>query len=106
MPHVTFLPSGASAEIPAGGSLLDAARLARVRLEAPCNGVGTCGKCRVKLDTASQAQVRVVATRNLSADEVAEGWALLCSTLADGDLDWLAARMQTCGVEWGFDGCH
>ncbi len=87
MPVVTFAPSGASAEIPVGGSLLDAARLARVRLEAPCNGVGTCGKCRVQLDAAGQANARVVATRNLSAGQVAQGFVLLCSTLAEGDLE-------------------
>ena len=87
MPVVTFAPSGASAEIPAGGSLLDAARLARVRLEAPCNGVGTCGNCRVRLDAAGQANARVVATRNLSAEQVAQGFVLLCSTLAEGDLE-------------------
>nr|WP_294501774.1 ASKHA domain-containing protein [uncultured Rhodopila sp.] len=87
MPIVTFSPSGASAEIPAGGTLLDAARLARVRLEAPCNGVGTCGKCRVRLDEASRARARIVATRNLSAEQVADGFVLLCSTLADGDLE-------------------
>ena len=87
MPVVTFMPSGASAEIPVGGSLLDAARLARVRLEAPCNGVGTCGKCKVRLDCGGRAQARVVATRNLSDEEVADGCVLLCSTLAEGDLD-------------------
>jgi uncharacterized 2Fe-2S/4Fe-4S cluster protein (DUF4445 family) len=87
MPIVTFSPSGASAEIPAGGTLLDAARLARVRLEAPCNGVGTCGKCQVRLDAPSLAQARIVATRNLSAEQVADGFVLLCSTLAEGDLE-------------------
>jgi uncharacterized 2Fe-2S/4Fe-4S cluster protein (DUF4445 family) len=87
MPVVSFSPSGASAEIPAGGTLLDAARLARVRLEAPCNGVGTCGKCRVRLDEASRSRARVVATRNLSAEDVADGFVLLCSTLAEGDLE-------------------
>ena len=88
MPIVTFSPSGASAEIPAGGTLLDAARLARVRLEAPCNGVGTCGKCRVRVDEASRTRARIVATRNLSAEQVAEdGFVLLCTTLAEGDLE-------------------
>jgi uncharacterized 2Fe-2S/4Fe-4S cluster protein (DUF4445 family) len=87
MPVVTFSPSGLRAEIPAGGSLLDAARLARVRLEAPCNGTGTCGKCRVKLDAQSRTRVRIVASRNLSAEDAAQGWALLCCTLAEGDLE-------------------
>jgi uncharacterized 2Fe-2S/4Fe-4S cluster protein (DUF4445 family) len=87
MPIVTFAPSGVSAEIPAGGSLLDAARLARVRLQAPCNGTGTCGKCRVKLDEAGQGRARIVPNRNLPPELAAEGWALLCSTLALDDLE-------------------
>ena len=87
MPIVTFLPAGASAEVPVGGTLLDAARLARVRLEAPCNGVGTCGKCRVRLDALGQTRARIVSTRGLSTEQVAEGGVLLCSTLVEGDLD-------------------
>ena len=50
MPQVTFRSHEVSVDLAAGASLLDAVRIARVRLEAPCNGGGTCGKCKVKLD--------------------------------------------------------
>lgn len=86
MPVVSFRSHDVTIDVPAGSSLLDAARRARVRLEAPCNGGGTCGKCKVRLDDDARDQARVAGTRNLSAEEVAEGWVLLCSTLVDGDI--------------------
>ena len=30
-------------------TILDAAKAANVAIDAPCNGNGSCGKCRVKL---------------------------------------------------------
>ena len=86
MPQVTFRSHEVSVDLAAGASLLDAVRIARVRLEAPCNGGGTCGKCKVKLDDEARRQVRLVETRTLTAEEVADGWALLCSTLIEGDI--------------------
>jgi uncharacterized 2Fe-2S/4Fe-4S cluster protein (DUF4445 family) len=86
MPLVEFRPTGASAEVPEGTSLLDAARRARARLETPCNGLGTCGKCKVKLDDPARHSVRIVDNRNLSREELDNGWVLLCSTLVEGDL--------------------
>ncbi|CAH2602419.1 conserved protein of unknown function [Rhodovastum atsumiense] len=87
MPVVTFSPAGLHAEIAPGDSLLDAARRARVRLEAPCNGSGTCGKCRVQLTPASRARARLVTTRDLTPTQLSDGWVLLCGTLAEGDLE-------------------
>ena len=86
MPQVTFRSHEVSVDLAAGASLLDAVRIARVRLEAPCNGGGTCGKCKVRLDDETRRQVRLVETQTLSAEEVADGWALLCSTLIEGDI--------------------
>lgn len=50
MPRVSFPQSGLSVEVETGVTLLDAARRAGLELEAPCNGQGTCGKCRVTVD--------------------------------------------------------
>lgn len=83
MPLVSFRSHGVSIEVPAGSSLLDAVRRARIRLEAPCNGGGTCGKCKVRLDDEARAAVRIAGTRNLSDDEVSGGWVLLCGTLVE-----------------------
>ena len=33
----------------AGDNLLEVARGANVAIDAPCSGIGACGKCRVQL---------------------------------------------------------
>lgn len=86
MHQVNFRSHGITIGVETGSSLLDAARRARIRLEAPCNGGGTCGKCKVLLDEAARHQARIVGNRNLSPEEQQDGWALLCSTLVEGDL--------------------
>lgn len=86
MPVVSFRSHDISIDVPVGASLLDAARRARIRLEAPCNGGGTCGKCKVRLDDDARESARIAGTRNLSAEEVSDGWVLLCSTLVEGDV--------------------
>ncbi len=50
MPKVTFPQSGLEVEVERGVTLLDVARRAGLELESPCNGAGTCGKCRVSVD--------------------------------------------------------
>ena len=47
MPRVTFLPHGASVEVPAGTSILDAAEAAGVDLPHNCGGVAACTTCHV-----------------------------------------------------------
>ena len=47
---VRFIPGPFIAEVEPGSTLLAAARKARAPLEAPCDGAGICGKCRVWLD--------------------------------------------------------
>lgn len=47
MPRVTFLPSGQSAEVAPGTSLLDAAEAAGVELPHNCGGVCACTTCHV-----------------------------------------------------------
>lgn len=50
MPLVRFPQSGLQVEVEPGVTLLDAARRVGLEIEAPCNGGGTCGKCRVIVD--------------------------------------------------------
>ncbi|MDR2850055.1 MAG: ASKHA domain-containing protein [Verrucomicrobiota bacterium] len=49
MPTITFIRENTAVTVPPGATLLDAARRAGVTVDAPCNGAGTCGKCRVRL---------------------------------------------------------
>lgn len=48
--RITFQPSGRQGEVPAGISLLDAARHLGVELESICGGHQTCGKCKVAIE--------------------------------------------------------
>lgn len=47
---VTFFPSLKKASVEAGSTVMKAAESAGVLIDASCNGMGTCGKCRVIID--------------------------------------------------------
>jgi len=47
--RITFLPENRSLTVPTGISIAEAARRAGVAIVSPCNGAGTCGRCRVLL---------------------------------------------------------
>jgi uncharacterized 2Fe-2S/4Fe-4S cluster protein (DUF4445 family) len=78
MPQITFLPAGATIEVPAGSELLDAAKKAGISVEAPCGGHGICGKCLVKIISGR------VDFDNSSgifhSDLLADGFVLICKT--------------------------
>lgn len=46
---VTFLPSGSTAWVAPGQTVLNAGRAAGVNISAPCGGRGVCGACGVKV---------------------------------------------------------
>lgn len=105
MPTVTFLPVGRTAVVAGGTSLLDAAAAAGVMLAAPCGGEGVCGECRTRVMAGA---IERVARGGLSHEEVAEGWALACSTRISEDVTVFvpaaessdeAAQIVTDGVE-------
>ena len=77
MAKITFSPVGTSVDTERGWTILDAARKAGVVLESPCNGTGTCGKCRVTL-IVPNGDASVLACQTLvqedSVVEVASGW--------------------------------
>ena len=83
---VIFQPSGKSAEIEEGRTVLDAARRAGVHLNQVCGGEGTCGKCRV---TVLDGRVEAPSSPLLSREEEAGGMVLAClaSVLSDLTVD-------------------
>ncbi len=52
-----------------GTSILAAARIAGIIVEAPCNGMGTCGKCTVRVDTASLDNITYSADYDFAQDK-------------------------------------
>jgi len=49
MVTIIFQPEGRRVQVPAGTTVLDAARQAGLSMVAPCGGNGECGKCRVEI---------------------------------------------------------
>ena len=78
---VSFLPQGATAEVPEGTTILEAATQARVDLPAPCGGQGRCGRCKVQLQ---DGQVGQPENAHLSPEERARGFVLACQARLRG----------------------
>jgi uncharacterized 2Fe-2S/4Fe-4S cluster protein (DUF4445 family) len=53
--RITFLPSGRQVLVESGTSVLRAAWMAGLHINASCGGTGVCGKCRVRLEEGSVA---------------------------------------------------
>ncbi len=54
---ITFLPDGRTANVPAGTTISEAARIASVRIALPCGGKGRCGRCVVTIDDGHKRNV-------------------------------------------------
>jgi uncharacterized 2Fe-2S/4Fe-4S cluster protein (DUF4445 family) len=61
---------------------MDAARQAGVEIVQPCGGQGRCGRCAVKV---TEDGIRRRSTLRLSAEDVANGYALACQSVVEGD---------------------
>ena len=74
---VKFLPSGKTAHVEHGCSLLHAASMAGVWIESPCSGNQRCGKCRVRIVEGDA--LSTISHQRLSAEEMLNGWRLACA---------------------------
>ena len=81
--EVTYLPSGKTTRVPDGTSLFSAAHWIGLPIESSCGGRGTCGKCKVKI--VGDAEVTDADHRELSPEELAEGWRLSCTLRVSAD---------------------
>lgn len=95
--RVIFMPSGRRGRVPAGTTLLDAARGVGVEIESICGGRLVCGKCKVKIEEGIFQKHGIVSSaENVSPpsdDERAylvehniEDYRLSCAARALGDL--------------------
>jgi uncharacterized 2Fe-2S/4Fe-4S cluster protein (DUF4445 family) len=82
---VTFEPSGAHAEVPRGTTLREAAARAGEPLEAPCGGLGVCGRCAVAAAGALQEPTEDEAVL-LSPQRLTAGVRLACRARVAGDV--------------------
>lgn len=87
MVRVNFQPSNLSIEVEKGTTILEAARRAGVLIESPCNAAGTCGKCKVKVDSQSLARIMQKGEHGLSQEEKIQGYVLACQAYLEGNID-------------------
>ena len=81
---VSFLGEARTATVPAGGSLLRAARKAGVGIVATCGGRGRCRSCRIKLAEGVLPPPTLADLVQLGEEEIREGYRLSCQyTLSD-----------------------
>ena len=80
---VTFQPVNRQVEVKPGTTLLEAAQLAGIHINASCGGAGVCGKCRIKLESGETAGGR---SEKLTEEEYQDGIRLACSTEVQGDV--------------------
>ncbi|MFQ5343872.1 MAG: ASKHA domain-containing protein, partial [Anaerolineae bacterium] len=96
-PLVIFMPAGQRGRVPAGTSLLDAARQVGVEIESICGGRLTCGKCKVRIEDGTFQKHGIVSGNGhvspAGAEEVgllkrlgAEDCRLSCATYVQGDV--------------------
>jgi uncharacterized 2Fe-2S/4Fe-4S cluster protein (DUF4445 family) len=83
---VHFIPHGVTIPVVAGTRLIDAARAAGIRMETPCDGAGTCGKCRAKVSLNARRQLSGDTYKSLTEAEREAGWVLACQATVQGDL--------------------
>jgi uncharacterized 2Fe-2S/4Fe-4S cluster protein (DUF4445 family) len=69
--------------VPTGTLIIEAAQQAGVEISQPCGGQGRCGRCAVKVES---GEVRRRSTLRLSAEDLAQGYALACQTVIEGDV--------------------
>jgi len=74
---VTFQPGGRQIVVPEGCTILEAARDAGIRLNAPCGGSGTCGGCRVVIPD-DPPPPSETCRRVLSGEEIRRNLRLAC----------------------------
>lgn len=74
---ITFLPQNITWEAEAGETILQAAVKAGVNIDGNCAGMGTCGKCKVKIIEGDREIVNDH-HHKLSENEIEAGWRLAC----------------------------
>jgi len=75
---VRFEPIGRHAHFSQPLTVLDAAREAGVGLLSLCGGLGSCGRCRVRLQSGDPSALSETEAKVLSAHEIAAGYRLAC----------------------------
>jgi len=80
---VSFQPDQKQVQVPVGTNLLEAAQNAGVKINASCNGSGTCGKCKLIIQ---DGDIETEPTPLLSESEKEKNYVLACQTTVNSDV--------------------
>jgi uncharacterized 2Fe-2S/4Fe-4S cluster protein (DUF4445 family) len=89
---VKFLPGGQTLQVGPGQTVLQAARLAGVHINASCGGAGLCGKCRIKI---IEGSLEGGTGGKLSPAEGQQGFRQACNSLIRGDVTLLVPQTSS-----------
>ncbi|MCM1565109.1 MAG: DUF4445 domain-containing protein [Dehalobacter sp. 4CP] len=89
---VKFMPENTVVIAKLGETLFDAARKAGIFLDAPCNGLGSCGKCKLKV---LKGSVNFRKSHHITESELAQGFVLACNSKINGDITVEVPAIQT-----------
>ncbi len=84
--NILFNPMGKSAVVPAGTSIMDAARSAGINLSATCGGKGFCGQCRIIIIDGKVSSPLQNEDASSSSKDKTKGHRLACCTFPEGDV--------------------
>ena len=77
---VEFQPEGRRVEVERGLTILEAARLGGVKIRSVCGGVGSCGKCTVRVEEGEVAERPGSRRKFISDEDASKGIHLACQT--------------------------
>ncbi|WP_368293498.1 corrinoid activation/regeneration protein AcsV [Dehalobacter sp. TBBPA1] len=89
---VKFIPENTVVIAKLGETLFDVARKAGIFLDAPCNGLGSCGKCKLKV---LKGSVNFRKSHHITESELAQGFVLACNSKINGDITVEVSAIQT-----------
>lgn len=81
---IEFRPHNKVTRVPPGMSIFNAANWIGLPIDSTCGGLGTCGKCKVRILYGSNG-VTAADRKAFSEEELAAGWRLSCRAHADQD---------------------
>ncbi len=81
---VTFQPHDKVTRVPPGTSIFNAANWIGLAIDSTCGGMGTCGKCRVRVSS-GEAAVTAADRKVFSSEELGHGWRLSCRAVVETD---------------------
>lgn len=83
---ITFKPTGNTCELDNGRTLMEASAAAGVHIDANCNSIGICGKCKVRILEGEGNDITPEERNLLTDSELRSGYRLACKYIPETDI--------------------